>query len=227
MVVQQGPTFSTQFRPDRGMIETRRKALFLDRDGVINVERGHVHCRESFEFIPGIFELCRAAQTLGYLLVVVTNQAGIARGYYSESDFRNLTDWMMAQLAERKVSITRLYYCPYHPVFGVGRYKYDSPDRKPNPGMLLRAQSDLDLDLESSILIGDKLSDIQAGCAAGVGTQILLSSERPEGQHPEISCHVYSSLDGVRLSFFSGGKNVIRNPSSMRWDSVTTTREDG
>src|SRR5579859_1890752 len=150
------------------MTAGRSKALFLDRDGVINVERGYVHTREAFEFIPGIFELCRAAQSLDYLLVVATNQAGIARGYYSESDFNDLTDWMMARFEEKNISITRLYYCPYHPVFGVGKYKYDSPDRKPNPGMLLRAQSDLDLDLGSSILVGDKLSDIQAGCAAGV-----------------------------------------------------------
>src|SRR5580704_15827703 len=144
------------------MITGRNKALFLDRDGVINVERGYVHHRESFEFIPGIFELCRAAQSLGYLLVVATNQAGIARGYYSESAFNDLTDWMMTQFKERHVSITRVYYCPYHPVFGVGPYKCDSPDRKPKPGMLLRAHADLDLDLGSSILIGDKPSDIEA-----------------------------------------------------------------
>jgi D-glycero-D-manno-heptose 1,7-bisphosphate phosphatase len=180
----------------------RNKALFLDRDGVINVDTGHVHRRESFEFIPGIFELCRAAQTLGYLLVVVTNQAGIARGYYSESDFNDLTDWMMDRFAQEKVRVTRLYYCPYHPVFGVGNYQYDSPDRKPNPGMLLRAQSDLNLDLRSSILVGDKLSDIQAGWAAGVGTQILFS---PEHSSCEIeACYVSPSLDDIRSRFFSG-----------------------
>jgi D-glycero-D-manno-heptose 1,7-bisphosphate phosphatase len=186
------------------------KALFLDRDGVINVDKGHVHRRESFEFIPGIFELCRAAQSLGYLLVVVTNQAGIARGYYSESDFNDLTGWMTARFAEKKISITRLYYCPYHPVFGVGQYKYDSPDRKPNPGMLLRAQSDLDLDMSSSILIGDKLSDIQAGRAAGVGTQIFLSSEPIKCEPPTISCHVSASLDDVRSTFFSPGNHFVQ-----------------
>ena len=112
----------------------RKKALFLDRDGVINLDRDHVHRREAFEFRPGIFELCRAAQELRYLLVVVTNQAGIARGYYSESDFLDLTRWMITQLKENEVHITLLYYCPYQPVFGLGKYKYDSPDRKPNPG---------------------------------------------------------------------------------------------
>jgi D-glycero-D-manno-heptose 1,7-bisphosphate phosphatase len=192
------------------MTAGRSKALFLDRDGVINVESGYVHRRESFEFIPGIFELCRAAQSLDYLLVVATNQAGIARGYYSESDFNDLTDWMMARFAEKKISITRLYYCPYHPVFGVGKYKYDSPDRKPNPGMLLRAQSDLDLDLGSSILVGDKLSDIQAGCAAGVGTQILLTSARFKCEPQTISCHVSPSLDDIRSTFFSPGNHFVQ-----------------
>jgi D-glycero-D-manno-heptose 1,7-bisphosphate phosphatase len=181
----------------------RQKALFLDRDGVINFDSGHTHRRESFEFIPGIFELCLAAQTLGYLLIVVTNQAGIARGYYSETDFKDLTDWMMDQFAERKVRIAGLYYCPYHPVFGVGKYKYDSPDRKPNPGMLLKAQADLDLDLAASILIGDKLSDIEAGCTAGVGTQILLSTEDGRSEVEEPLCHQAKSLDEIRYRFFS------------------------
>jgi D-glycero-D-manno-heptose 1,7-bisphosphate phosphatase len=180
----------------------RNKALFLDRDGVINVERGYVFRRESFEFIPGIFELCRAAQSLGYVLVVVTNQAGIARGYYSESEFDNLTKWMMTRFAEERVSIARLYYCPYHPVFGIGEYKRDSSDRKPNPGMLLQAQSDLNLDFGSSILIGDKPSDIEAGCAAGVGTQIFLTSERFKSLPQTLSCHVSSSLDEIRSIFF-------------------------
>jgi D-glycero-D-manno-heptose 1,7-bisphosphate phosphatase len=189
-----------------------RKALFLDRDGVINVDTGHLFRRESFEFLPGIFELCRAAQSLGYLLVVVTNQAGIARGYYSESDFNSLTDWMMDRFAEQNVRITRLYYCPYHPVFGVGRYKQDSPDRKPNPGMLLRAQADLDLDLGSSILIGDKLSDIQAGSAAGVGTQILLTEKPVEAETTESFYYTAHSLEEIRLRFFSGG---VRASSSQ------------
>jgi D-glycero-D-manno-heptose 1,7-bisphosphate phosphatase len=192
------------------MTASRNKALFLDRDGVINVDKGHVHRRESFEFIPGIFELCRAAQSLGYLLVVATNQAGIARGYYSESDFNDLTDWMMAQFKEKQLRITRLYYCPYHPVFGVGRYKYDSPDRKPNPGMFIRAQSDLDLDLGSSILIGDKPSDIHAGCAAGVGTKILLSSEGAESKPQNASCYVSRSLDDIRSKLFQVGNLFIQ-----------------
>ena len=202
------------------MTTGRNKALFLDRDGVINVERGYVHRRESFEFIPGIFELCRAAQGLGYLLVVITNQAGIARGYYSESEFNNLTDWMMDQFAQKQVSIARLYYCPYHPALGVGQYKYDSPDRKPNPGMLLRAQSDLDLDLGSSILIGDKLSDIQAGCAAGVGTQILLTSEAGTCNAQKTSFYVCPSLDDIRSTFFLLGNRFIQSHEAQQFPAT-------
>jgi len=117
------------------------RALFLDRDGVINVERGYVHRREAFSFQKGIFELCRAAQNRGYVLIVATNQAGIARGYYTESEFLELRRWMIDEFAGQQVRIAQVYYCPYHPICGVGGYKYDSSDRKPRPGMLLRART--------------------------------------------------------------------------------------
>ncbi len=176
----------------------RNKALLLDRDGVINIETGYVHRRQDFRFREGIFDLCQAAQMLGYLLVVVTNQAGIARGYYTESEFRELTDWMLEEFVQHGVSIARVYYCPYHPVYGIGKYKYDSADRKPKPGMLLQAQTDLNLDLTASMLIGDKLSDIEAGTAAGVGTNILLYSSVTEAAAKRASCHVANSLDDIR-----------------------------
>jgi D-glycero-D-manno-heptose 1,7-bisphosphate phosphatase len=181
----------------------QNKALFLDRDGVINVEQGYVHCREDFHFQGGIFELCRAAQTLGYLLVVVTNQAGIARGYYSESDFVELTEWMIHEFAERGVHIARVYYCPYHPIHGIGEYKYDSPDRKPRPGMILKARVDFRLDLASSVLVGDKSSDIDAAEAAGIGTKILLRAGGAEVEIRPGEYHVVDSLDDVRGRFFS------------------------
>jgi D-glycero-D-manno-heptose 1,7-bisphosphate phosphatase len=169
---------------------------------VINEEHGYVHRREAFQFQPGIFELCRAAQELGYLLVVVTNQAGIARGYYTEAEFLELTAWMVASFAEQQVYIARVYHCPYHPVHGVGVYKCDSPDRKPKPGMLLRAQKDFSLDLSSSILIGDKLSDIQAAQAAGVGKAIMLRSGASEMEMPPGGCYISDSLECIRGEFF-------------------------
>ena len=166
-----------------------RRALFLDRDGVINVERHYVHRVEDFEFLPGIFELCAAAEQYGYLIVVVTNQAGIGRGYYSEADFQHLTAWMVAAFRQRGIGIARVYHCPYHPTAGVGEYRRESFDRKPEPGMLLKARDDLGLDLAASVLIGDKDSDIDAGRAAGVGCLVRLAADeaaRPSQSKPDV-----------------------------------------
>lgn len=180
----------------------KNKALILDRDGVINIDTPYVHSRQEFRFQDGIHELCRAAQNLGYLLLVVTNQSGIARGFYTESDFLELTKWMSQEFARRGVQIARVYYCPYHPVHGVGRYKVDSPDRKPRPGMFLRARDDFNLDLRRSVHIGDKLSDIEAARAAGVGTAILLC---PPSLRAELAGYgnVSHSLDEIRSDFFT------------------------
>lgn len=133
---------------------------------MINVDRGYVHKQEDFEFIDGIFELCRLAKQLGYLIFVVTNQSGIGRDYYPEQDFLKLSDWMCGVFKEHGVDIEKVYYCPSHP-------DEDSPDRKPMPGMILRAVEEFDIDLARSILVGDKETDIQAGIAAGVGVNLL------------------------------------------------------
>jgi D-glycero-D-manno-heptose 1,7-bisphosphate phosphatase len=146
-----------------------RRALFLDRDGVVNVEKNYVHRVEDFQFMPGIFDLCSTAVDIGFLPVVVTNQAGIGRGYYSEDDFQRLTAWMLGAFLERGVAIARVYHCPYHPTEGLGEYRRDSFDRKPKPGMLLRARDELMLDLRRSVFVGDKESDMLAGRSAGVG----------------------------------------------------------
>jgi D-glycero-D-manno-heptose 1,7-bisphosphate phosphatase len=152
-------------------------ALFLDRDGVINVDHGHVHRFDQIEFIHGIFELCLTAQELGYLLIVVTNQAGIGRGIFTEDDFHVLMAWMKEQFAARNIAITDVFFCPDHPEHGLGAYRRHSPMRKPNPGMLLAAARNYCLDMPKSVLVGDKLSDIQAGTKAGVGHNVLLSKD--------------------------------------------------
>lgn len=151
----------------------RRPALFLDRDGVINIDHAYVSKPENFEFVDGIFELCRTAKRLGYLIFVVTNQAGIGRGYYSEQDFLNLTGWMCEAFEAEGVVIDKVYFCPSHPTHGVGAYKVDSPFRKPGPGMLLQAAEESDVDLARSVLVGDKETDIQAGINAGVRCNVL------------------------------------------------------
>jgi D-glycero-D-manno-heptose 1,7-bisphosphate phosphatase len=161
-----------------------RRALFLDRDGVINVEKNYVHRIEDFEFLPGVFELTAEAAGLGLALVVVTNQAGIGRGYYTEADFQRLTDWMLGEFRSRGVNIDRVYHCPFHPTAGLGEYQRESFDRKPNPGMILRARQDLGLDLGGSVLIGDKETDMAAGRAAGVGHLLLLQANPGEPTAP-------------------------------------------
>jgi len=149
-------------------------ALFLDRDGVINHETDYLYRPADVRWVPGIFPLCRTAQSLGYKLVVVTNQSGIARGLYTEADFHTLMDWMRAEFLAQNVTLDAVYFCPYHPEHGVGPYKREHPDRKPAPGMLLRAARDLSLDLAHSVLVGDRCSDVAAANAAGVAHAFLL-----------------------------------------------------
>jgi len=144
------------------------RALFLDRDGVINVNHGYVHTPERTDWVPGIFELCAAARDAGYVLVVVTNQAGIARGLYSESDFHSYTQWVHQQFESRGVSLLATYYCPHHPVAGIGDYRVECHCRKPQPGMLLAAQADWNVDPRRSCIIGDQSTDLKAAEAAGV-----------------------------------------------------------
>ena len=160
-----------------------QRALFLDRDGVINVDHGYVHRIEQFEFLPGIFDLCRAAVAAGHVLVVVTNQAGIGRGLYSEADFHAVTAWMTQRFSDEGAPIARVYFCPTHPTAGVGAYRIESPFRKPGPGMILQAADELKIDLQASTLIGDKASDVEAGINAGVGRIVV--QRNPDGRDQE------------------------------------------
>jgi D-glycero-D-manno-heptose 1,7-bisphosphate phosphatase len=160
-----------------------RKAAFIDRDGVINRERGFVHRIEDFELIPGAIDALRALRDGGYLLVVVTNQSGIARGLYSEADYLRLTDHMSQMLAAGGASLAAALYCPHLPQASVERYRVDCDCRKPQPGMLRRAALELDIDMRESILIGDRVSDIQAGRAAGVRRCYLVRSGLPLTAH--------------------------------------------
>lgn len=146
-----------------------RKALFLDRDGVINVDRGYVHTPEETDWVPGIFDLCAKAQRAGYLLVVVTNQAGIARGYYDEAEFHAYTGWVHREFANRGMPLLATFHCPHHPTHGVAELRTDCACRKPQPGMLLAARDRFALDLGASYMLGDKPSDEAAAFAAGVG----------------------------------------------------------
>jgi len=140
-----------------------RRALFLDRDGVINKEINYLHTIEEFEFIPEIFDIGRFYSLHGFLIFVVTNQAGIARGYYTVDDVLKLNEWMTTQLKAKGIQIEKTYFCPHHP-------EITGPCncRKPNPGMILNAAEEFGIDLSQSLLIGDKRSDLEAGKNAGI-----------------------------------------------------------
>lgn len=149
-----------------------KKALFLDRDGVVNVEKNYLYKIKDFEFIDGIFDLCKHYQHLGYMIFIVTNQSGIARNYYSEENFHLLTEWMIDEFKKRGIIINRVYYCPHHPEISGA-----CSCRKPEPGMILQAQEEFDIDLADSLMIGDKERDIEAALQAGI-TETYLFDEK-------------------------------------------------
>lgn len=157
-----------------------RQAAFLDRDGVINRDRAYVSRWEDFEFVPGAVDAMRRLKKAGYALVVVTNQSGIARGYYSEAQYQALTAAMQQALANAGAAVDAVYHCPHHPKGKVAELAIDCDCRKPAPGMILRAAKELNLSLADSILVGDKPSDIEAARAAGVGRAYIVQSDNAE-----------------------------------------------
>lgn len=148
-----------------------KRALFLDRDGVINIDKGYVYRIADFAFVPGIMDVCRHFQAHGFLIVIVTNQSGIARKLYTETDYHTLTAWMLEQFRMEGIHISKVYHCPDHPDF-----TGPSNRRKPNPGMLLEAAEAFNIDLSQSVMIGDKPSDMEAAERAGIKQRILVNT---------------------------------------------------
>ena len=169
----------------------KTKAIFLDRDGVINKEVNYLHKIKDFEFTEGCIEALKTLQSHGYLLFIITNQAGIGRGYYSEDDFHQLNNWMLAELKKHDITITEVNFCPHHPEQGIGKYKLNCECRKPKTGMITPLIKKYDVDTSKSILIGDKMSDINAGEAAEISSLILVKSGH---KLPDI---IPSSVNGV------------------------------
>ena len=155
--------------PDCASSPALRPALFLDRDGVLNEDQGYVHRWEDFRWIPGAREAVAAFNRAGWLVLVVTNQSGVGRGYYTEADMHALHARMAEDLAAAGARIDAFYFCPHHPDAPEEAYRHpDPPDRKPNPGMILRALADWPIDKGRSVLVGDKDSDLEAAQRAGV-----------------------------------------------------------
>ena len=151
---------------------TTNKALFLDRDGTINVDKGYVYKIDDFRLIDGILDVAAAAVGRGYKIIVVTNQSGIARGFYTQEDFDRLTAHMKKIFAAAGAPIDAVYHCPL----------LESPDRKPSPGMFVKARDAFNLDMTASVCVGDSETDVEAAMNAGVGTTFLLSAQKKESK---------------------------------------------
>ena len=165
------------------------KAIFLDRDGTINVEKNYLYKIEDFEFIPGVVDALRELQQTGYLLIIITNQSGIGRGYYTEADFQKLNDWMVSTLKERGITIANVYYCPHLPDAQVPAYRKECSCRKPKLGMYEQAIKDHDIDLSLSYAVGDKIRDC-AICESTPCKGFLIG----ENEKPEVIANVKAGM---------------------------------
>ena len=164
------------------------KALFLDRDGVINVDKSYVYRACDFEFKEGIFALCALFLQKGYEIFVITNQSGIARGFYSEEDFENLSEFMLDEFEKKGVEIKKVYHCPH----------LDGCEcRKPKPGMILQAQAEFSVNLKESVLIGDNLTDMQAGLNAGVSTLCLVKNDENLDENSSTNAEFYEKFSNL------------------------------
>jgi D-glycero-D-manno-heptose 1,7-bisphosphate phosphatase len=145
------------------------KTIFLDRDGVVNKEINYLHKIEDCSFINGVFEACQYFKSLGYQIIIVTNQSGISRGYFSEKDFQIITNWMINQFECNDINILDIFHCPHSP-------KSNCDCRKPKPGMFISAKNKHNIDMEKSWMIGDSERDITAANLAGIKNTILVRS---------------------------------------------------
>ncbi len=164
------------------------KAVFLDRDGIINIDKTYLYKIKDFEFCDGVFETLRHFQDMGYALFIVTNQSGIGRGYYSEKDFENLTTWMLKELKKESIEIKKVYHCPHVP-------KANCDCRKPKPHMLNLAIKEFEILPKKSWMIGDKPSDIFAGINAGISNTVFVNNSTCE----DAKYNVKSILDTIDI----------------------------
>jgi len=165
----------------------QNKTIFLDRDGVINKESHYVFKIDNFEFIEGIFDVCQYFQELSYKIVIVTNQSGIARGFYSESDYHKLTKWMLSEFENNNIYILDTFHCPH--VQDSNCYC-----RKPKPGMLLKAKDKHNIDMQNSWMIGDKETDIIAANRSGITNTILVKSGHKINQNNSNAKYILESI---------------------------------
>ena len=183
------------------------KAIFLDRDGTINIDKGYMYKIEEFEFIDKAEEALKILSDLGYILIVVTNQSGIARGYYTEEQLENLNNFMIEKLEEQGIEIKKCYYCPHHAEKGIGKYKIECDCRKPNPGMVLQGIKEFDINPEESYIVGDKLSDAEAGIKAGIKGVVVQTGLEPVYEIENKEILLYHSLYDFAKDLLKKEKN--------------------
>jgi len=176
------------------------RAVFLDRDGVIIEDAGYIGEIGRVKFLPGASQAIRRLNEMNFKVIIVTNQAGVARGYFDEAAVREVNGYVRQKLAEESATIDGIYYCPHHIDGTVEKYRQQCDCRKPNPGMLLSAARDFGIELSASFIIGDKESDIEAGRRAGCRTIRLAAADPPE---PTAADYVARDLDQA-LAWLTG-----------------------
>lgn len=184
----------------------KKKTVFLDRDGTINVEKNYLYKREDFSFIQGAPEAIVLLKNSGYQVIVVSNQAGVARGYYTEADVETLHKFVNKELKKWNTSIDAFYYCPHHPTAGIGKYRRKCDCRKPKTGLLEHAVRDYPTDMDLSWMIGDNKSDIEAGAAFGVRTILVRT-----GYGKQLELENYGKYDYIADNLYQAVEIVLAN----------------
>lgn len=182
----------------------KNRAVFLDRDGTLNVEKHYLSKIEDFEYLPGVIEGLRKLQDAGYLLIIITNQSGIARGYFTEDDFLVLNDWMISDLDRHGIYISKVYYCPHHPNASIVKYKKNCSCRKPSLELFYRAINEFSIDIDNSWAIGDKIRDCSICLTSGCHGILVGNQEKTEiiqevklGKYKNVY-YASTLLDGTR-----------------------------
>lgn len=183
------------------------KAVFLDRDGTINAEKNYLYRIEDFEYIPGVKVALKKLQEAGYLLIVVTNQSGIGRGYYSEQDFKTLNDWMLMDFAKEGIDVSKVYYCPHLPDATVEQYRMECLCRKPALGMYERAMQEFDIDMKSSFAVGDKIRDC-AVCEVYGCKGFLVGNNEKEEVVNAVICGEYKNVKYAEDLYHAANKII-------------------
>lgn len=172
----------------------KQKAVFLDRDGTINIEKDYLYRITDFEFLPGVIDALKLLQSAGYLLIIITNQSGIARGYYKEEDYEKLNEWMLGELKSKGVTIDAVYYCPHHPEAKIEKYRTNCNCRKPGLGLFEQAIKDFNIDLSKSYAIGDKIRDC-AICNSTECKGILIANNEKQSVIEDVKSGKYERVE--------------------------------